>query len=255
MRTSLPLQDMTVRKRLARDVALHLGAAAALLVMVATWLAHASGWGPAFALQAMGAYALGAWLLWRGLHLHPHASFGAANRVTLVRMGVLCLLVALALHNIGAAPATPPPWGAWTLVLLATGAALLDAVDGFLARRTGLASALGARFDMETDAVFIGVLCVLVVQYEQTGAWILAAGLMRYAFVAASWVWPSLAGPLPPSTRRQTACVLQITALIACLAPVVSPALASVLGAASLALLTLSFAIDIRHLLQTPHST
>ena len=240
------------RHSLVRDAIVHLGAAALMLLLVTTWVAQISGWAFTFALLALGPYALGAFLIFRGLHLHPHAAFGPANRVTLVRMLMLCLLAALALHHMGSGPATPPPWGAWTLVLLATGTALLDAVDGALARRTGLASAFGARFDMETDAAFILVLCALVVQYEQTGPWIFAAGLMRYAFVAAAWIWPALAGSLPPSKRRQAVCVLQIAALIACLAPVVSPALASVLGAASLALLTWSFAIDIRYLLQTP---
>ena len=37
----------------------------------------------------------------------------------------------------------------------------LDAVDGWVARRTGTASALGARFDMEVDAVLMLVLSVL----------------------------------------------------------------------------------------------
>ena len=41
-------------------------------------------------------------------------------------------------------------------------ALILDAVDGKVARRTGTASALGARFDMEVDAFLILVLSVYV---------------------------------------------------------------------------------------------
>ena len=37
----------------------------------------------------------------------------------------------------------------------------LDGVDGWLARRSGIASAFGARFDMEIDALLILVLAVL----------------------------------------------------------------------------------------------
>ena len=137
---------------------------------------------------------------------------------------------------------------AWWLVVIATATALLDAVDGALARRSGLASAFGARFDMETDAAFTLVLCALVFQAGQAGPWVLASGLMRYAFVAASRPWPWLAGALPPSRRRQTVCVVQITSLIICLGPIVPPWLATALAASSLALLSLSFAIDIRTL-------
>jgi hypothetical protein len=42
--------------------------------------------------------------------------------------------------------------------------------------------------------------------------------------------------------------VVQIVSLMVCLAPVVPPTLATALAAASLALLSLSFAIDIRTL-------
>lgn len=188
---------------------------------------------------------------------HPHARFGAANGVTLLRLALASLLVGL----IGQAN-WAPPWAspataalAWGAVVLATATALLDACDGMLARRSGLASAFGARFDMETDAAFIVVLCAGVWQAGQAGPWVLAAGLMRYAFVAAAGVWPWLAAPLAPSRRRQTVCVVQITSLIVCLAPVVTPAFAAALAATSLGLLGLSFATDIRTLARKRHST
>ena len=65
----------------------------------------------------------------------------------------------------------------------------LDGVDGWLARRTGMVSAFGARFDMEVDALLIQVLAILAWQHGKAGAWILASGLLRYLFVAAGWVW------------------------------------------------------------------
>ena len=79
-----------------------------------------------------------------------------------------------------------------------------DAADGALARRQGLASAFGARFDMETDAAFTLVLSALVWQAGQAGAWVLASGLMRYAFVGAAIALPWLAGPLPPPEPSTT---------------------------------------------------
>ena len=82
------------------------------------------------------------------------------------------------------------------LVALTAVALVLDAVDGWVARRTETASALGARFDMEVDAFLILVLSVYVAR--SAGAWVLAIGAARYAFVAAGWLLPWLRGSPPP---------------------------------------------------------
>lgn len=233
---------------LQRDAARTLAVVAAGLAVPATALASLLG--PVYALKALALFGCGAVLAWRGLAragAHPHACFGAANGVTALRLALAALLAAW----LGDPMLQPPSAGgalAWGLVAVATLAALLDAVDGPLARRSGLASAYGARFDMETDAAFTLVLSALVWQTGQAGPWVLAAGLMRYAFVAAARVWPWLAGPLPPSRRRQAVCVLQITSLVVCLAPVVPAAAAGAVAAASLVLLAASFAVDVRRL-------
>ena len=227
------------------------------VLMPALAAALVAGCGAAYAAMALLCFVAGALLVRHGLRrgTHPHARFGAANRTTLLRLALACLLVGLLFEAVWAPPlaAADRAGLAWGVVALATVTALLDAADGPLARRSGLASAFGARFDMETDAAFILVLCALVWQAGQTGPWVLAAGLLRYAFVAAARPWPWLAAPLAPSFRRQTVCVVQITSLIICLAPIVPPALATALAAASLALLSLSFAIDIRTLAQARH--
>jgi phosphatidylglycerophosphate synthase len=162
--------------------------------------------------------------------------FGAANVVTLIRAALAALLLAL----LGA------QWvDAWWLVAIAAAAALLDSVDGALARARGGATAFGARFDMETDAFLILVLAALVWQHGKAGAWILLSGLLRYLFVAAGYRWRWLAAELPPSRRRQAVCVVQIVSLILALAPLVpSPASAAV-ALAGLAALAWSFAVDV----------
>ena len=169
---------------------------------------------------------------------HPFARVGPANLVTGTRALLVALLAALtlepAIHSLG-----------WWLVGTATVAASLDLADGWLARRTRLASAFGARFDMEVDALLILVLSVLVWRAGLTGLWVLASGLMRYAFVAAALALPWMNQALPPSRRRQTVCVVQIAALIAALAPIVPPLAAVTLSAASLTLLTWSFWVDV----------
>jgi phosphatidylglycerophosphate synthase len=98
---------------------------------------------------------------------------------------------------------------------------------------------------METDALLILVLAALASQLNKAGAWILLAGLLRYVFVAASYVWPRLGAELPPSRRRQAVCVAQIASLIAALAPVVVPPWSTALALAGLVLLVWSFGVDV----------
>src|SRR5215468_3682645 len=82
------------------------------------------------------------------------------------------------------------------LVTLSTVALALDAVDGQVARRTGTATALGARIDGEVDVFLILLLSIAVSQGY--GSWVLAIGAARYALLLAGWLIPWLAAPLPP---------------------------------------------------------
>ena len=211
----------------------------AVVVLAQFWLlapAPLTGDGLAWTI-ALALYAVIAASVRRGLagH-HPHRQFGTANQVTLVRAAVVCALA-------GALVGTAEP--GWILWLLAGLAALLDGVDGWLARRAQLASRFGARFDMEIDALLILVLALLAWRSGRAGPWILAAGAMRYAFVAAASVWPWLAAPLPASTRRKAVCAIQVVSLLLCLLPIMPVRLAT--GSAALGLLALSasFARDI----------
>jgi phosphatidylglycerophosphate synthase len=77
----------------------------------------------------------------------------------------------------------------------------LDGVDGYVARRTGSESELGARFDMEVDAFLLLVLSVYVAPF--VGWWVLIIGLLRYGFVAAGWVLPFMRATLPPRYWRK----------------------------------------------------
>lgn len=195
------------------------------------------------ATVAEGLYLLAALLVLRALPAHRAAGgvftrFGPANQITLLRLVLVALLATLL---------TIPPDAPlrWVVVAIATLAAALDGLDGALARRTGLASAFGARFDMETDALLIMVLSLLVWHGAVAGAWVLLSGLLRYLFVAAGAAWPWLARPLPASRRRQTVCVLQIVLLIGCLVPGLPAGLAVAMAAVGLALLLHSFGTDI----------
>ena len=206
---------------------------------VAQLCATRFGLDAAYPLKVMSVFVAGAALVLSGLpRHHPFGSFGPANQVTVARGALVALLAGL----IGERAATGTPLFATVLAVVA---AALDGVDGWLARRTHTASRFGARFDMETDALLILVLAVLVWQYGKAGAWVLSSGLLRYAFIIAGLALPWLRSPLPASQRRRVIAVVQVIALIAALAPFVPAAAGTLMAAVALAALTFSFALDV----------
>jgi phosphatidylglycerophosphate synthase len=215
------------------------GIALAALIVLAAAAARGLALGPAYVPKVAAAFTLIAMLVLAGLAAHPFGRFGAANRVTLARAAATSLLAGLLGEGAGPAVAT-------LAVVLGGVAAALDGIDGPLARATGLASPFGARFDMETDAVLVLVLAALAWQLGKAGPWVLAAGLLRYAFVAAGWLVDWMRRPLAPSTRRKAVCAVQMAALVVALA--LDPPASALVAAAALALLCCSFAADVRWL-------
>ena len=172
---------------------------------------------------------------------HPYLRFGPANHVTMIRV----MLVALIAGFIGepAIPNVAAAASAATVLMT-----VLDGVDGLLARRSRMVSAFGARFDMETDAVFVMAMSILVWQHGRTGPWVLLGGMMRYAFVlAGSWL-PWMARPLRPTHRARVISVCHMIGLSVALAPVVPAPLNTIAVASTLAALSWSFAADERRL-------
>ncbi len=168
---------------------------------------------------------------------HPFGRLGPANVVTTVRTALVAIVCGALL--------TRGDSGAWLAVATASLAACLDGLDGYLARRTSLGSAFGARFDMEVDALLILVLSAGVFWFGKAGAWVLLSGLLRYAFIVAGWALVWMRQSLPESLRRKTVCVIQIVGLIVAVAPIVPPLMASGVAAATLLLLAWSFAVDV----------
>jgi phosphatidylglycerophosphate synthase len=113
----------------------------------------------------------------RGILLYRPHQLGPADWVTLTRATLAVGVAALV------ADSFDEPAHVTMLVTLSAVALALDAVDGWVARRSKTESKLGARFDGEVDAFLILVLSVYVA--GSAGAWVLAIGAARYAFFAA----------------------------------------------------------------------
>ncbi len=189
--------------------------------------------------QSAALYAVVCVWIWYALPLHlPHRRFGPANEVTLIRAVLVCLLAGLSgwveLQSLG-----------WLPFLLALTILLLDGVDGWAARRSGLPSAFGERFDIEVDSLLLLAICMLLAFSEKAGIWVLGAALLRYAFVAAGKALPWLARSLPPRMARKTCFVVAAALLFAGLAPLVPPEFAAAMASAATVLLAVSFAVDL----------
>ena len=122
-------------------------------------------------------------------------SFGPADLVTLTRGTLACAVAALV------ADSATGDDVATVLVPITVVALALDFVDGRVARRTGTATAFGARLDGEADAFLILVLSAYVAR--SAGAWVLAMGVVRYAYAVATWVVPWMQRELPPRYWRK----------------------------------------------------
>ena len=158
--------------------------------------------------------------------------WGPASWVTLARatlaVGVAALVADSFTH------ATPVA----LLVTLAAVALALDAADGWVARRTRTATALGARFDGEVDAFLI--LALSVYAAPTYGAWVLAIGAARYLFAAGEWLLPWMRAPLPPRRWRKVVAATQGVVLTVAAAGVLPRGAMQALLAAALAALAAS---------------
>jgi phosphatidylglycerophosphate synthase len=117
----------------------------------------------------------------------PRGHFGSANAVTALRAAIVAAL----------------PWAALQLdgplvAGIAVAVLALDVVDGYLARRHGNASDFGSSFDVETDALFVMVLSLVLYERGAAGPWVILAGAWRYVYVLA----PLLVKTEEPQGRR-----------------------------------------------------
>ena len=135
------------------------------------------------------------------------------------------------------------------LVTLSTIALVLDAVDGPVARRTGTATALGARIDGEADAFLILLLSIAV--SRDYGGWVLAIGAARYALLLAGWLMPWLAAPLPPRYWRKVVAAVQGIVLTVAVSGVLDRLAGMIAVAVALLLLAESFGRDVSWLYRT----
>jgi phosphatidylglycerophosphate synthase len=206
-------------------------------VVLLAAIAVTVGLGPAGWVAGLSSAALVDATLAHGLIRNPAARLGPAGWVTLARatlaLGVAALAADSFLRGIPVA----------LFLALAAAALALDYVDGEVARRTGTVSDLGARLDGEVDAFLILALSVYVAPIA--GAWVLAIGLARYAFLVAGWPLRWMRAELPRRDWRKTVAATQGVVLAVAAADLLPPRLVQLALVVALAMLAESFGRDV----------
>ena len=128
---------------------------------------------PISILLVLAAISFGIYLgsnLQRLLQFQPWG--GYANIVTLSRLALL--LLAASQHAV---------WPDYLLFAAFLLVVVSDGIDGYLARKYGQASEMGAHLDIETDALQCLALAGIHFVEQTAGGWVLLAGSLRYIYI------------------------------------------------------------------------
>ena len=144
-------------------------------------------------LQAAGVNAYVLWLLWTALEKnhHPQKKFlrpylGYANWLTIGR-GFLIGALAGFMFQAPPISTAKPSWLVWAPGAIYIIAALMDYVDGYLARVTRSETRLGEWLDTKIDALGLFVAPVLAVGYDRLPIYYISVSLAYYLFQCGIW--------------------------------------------------------------------
>lgn len=169
--------------------------------------------------------------LWRFLHLnHPPGSsqlaarLGPANQLTLLRGLLISILGGFLVPSVSANTLNHQ-YISWLPGLLYVTAALLDALDGYVARKRGSESLLGEKLDREIDGIGLLTASLVAVQLGRLEPVYLLTGSAYYLFRGATWLRRKMMAPTRPLIDRpfaRTIAGLQMGFVSAALFPLIS---------------------------------
>jgi CDP-diacylglycerol--glycerol-3-phosphate 3-phosphatidyltransferase len=171
----------------------------------------------------------------------PFARLGWANHLTLLRGLLIAAVGGFLFQNITVALIT------WLSALLYTVAALLDRVDGFIARRSRQTTRLGSELDTVFDALGLAIAPLLAVGFGKVHWSYLLVSLAYYLFQGGLY-WRRRHGQpvyaMTPSTLRRTVAGFQMGFVALALWPVFHAELTRVASFAFMLPLLTGFVID-----------
>ena len=199
-------------------------------------------------LIADGLWFFVCWQLWQRLDLNraskdsaPYPTLGWANRLTLLRGGLIALTGGFLLQ--------PQAMGlmAWIPGVLYSIAAILDRLDGFVARLSKQTSLLGSELDTAYDALGLLVAPLLAVGYGKVHWSFLLVSAAYYIFVWGLY-WRRThqlpVYPLLPSALRRTLAGFQMGFVAVILLPCFYAPFTLIVGLAFMLPILLGFLVD-----------
>ncbi len=160
----------------------------------------------------------------------PPAVLNVANLLTALRLALVPVFVAALMADGG----HDPDWRFVAFGIFAL-ASITDRLDGDIARRRGLVTALGTIADPIADKALTGVALIALSVLGELPWWMTIVILIREWGITLLRLWVIRHGVIPASSGGKLKTVLQMAALMAFLVPLpdaLDPALLWVMGAA-----------------------
>ncbi len=188
------------------------------------------------------------WQTWRRADLNrseksstAFPNLGWANNLTLLRGGLIALTGGFLFQSepIGAAT--------WLPGLLYSVAAILDRIDGFVARRSGRTSLLGSELDTLFDALGLLIAPLLAIQFGKLHWSFFAVSLAYYVFIFGIYWRHKHNRPtysLLPSQLRRAFAGFQMGFVAVILLPIFPANATVLLGAAFMLPILIGFVVD-----------
>lgn len=171
-----------------------------------------------------------------------YCDLGWANRLTLLRAGLVAATGGFLFQDWPAGPLV-----AWLPGTVYFFAAILDRIDGYVARRSNHSSLFGNDMDMVSDALGLAIASLLAWSYGQVHWSYLLFGAAYYVFHG-GLLWRKQRKlpvyPLPPAMHRRAWAGFQMGFLVVALWPWFFPPTTTLAGFAFMLPALINFAID-----------
>ena len=117
---------------------------------------------------------------------------GVANTITGLRVAGILLLLYFQAHL-----------HAYVFFVVGILILIADGLDGYYARKQNTVSEFGDFFDKETDAFFVIAFCIILIEQQLLGIWLIFPAVLRYAFVLILYLFKIEHIELNKSFRRR----------------------------------------------------
>jgi len=121
----------------------------------------------------------------------PASNFNLPNSITFLRIVLIPVFIWMF--------SEPTPERAWWSVIIFSGAALTDFLDGYLARKSGQVTNLGKLLDPVADKLLVASGLILLVQFQRVSVWLAIVLIARELIVTGARMVAAREGLVVPA--------------------------------------------------------